>query len=153
MIIDCDPGVDDAMAIIAAARWADLVGITTVAGNVPLEHTTANACRLRSLLGLDVEVHAGADRPLVGEQEFARHVHGETGLGDVVLPEPDRGPDSDDAVGYLVETTRSEEGLHLVPIGPLTNVALALRADPGLAHRVASITLMGGSAMGVPTRC
>ena len=149
MIIDCDPGVDDAMAIIAAARWADLVGITTVAGNVPLEHTTANACRLRSLLGLDVEVHAGADGPLVGEQEFARHVHGETGLGDVVLPEPDRGPDSDDAVGYLVETTRSEEGLHLVPIGPLTNVALALRADPGLADRVASITIMGGSALGV----
>lgn len=149
MIIDCDPGVDDAMAIIAAARWADLVGITTVAGNVPLEHTTANACRLRSLLGLDVEVHAGADGPLVGEQEFARHVHGETGLGDVVLPEPDRGPDSEDAVAYLVETTRSEEGLHLVPIGPLTNVALALRADPGLAHRVASITLMGGSALGV----
>ena len=137
------------MAIIAAARWADLVGITTVAGNVPLEHTTANACRLRSLLGLDVEVHAGADGPLVGEQEFARHVHGETGLGDVVLPEPDRGPDSEDAVAYLVETTRSEEGLHLVPIGPLTNVALALRADPGLAHRVASITLMGGSALGV----
>ena len=137
------------MAIIAAARWADLVGITTVAGNVPLEHTTANACRLRSMLGLDVEVHAGADGPLVGEQEFARHVHGETGLGDVVLPEPDRGPDSEDAVAYLVETTRSEEGLHLVPIGPLTNVALALRADPGLAHRVASITLMGGSALGV----
>jgi inosine-uridine nucleoside N-ribohydrolase len=149
MIIDCDPGVDDAMAIIAAARWADLVGITTVAGNVPLEHTTANACRLRSMLGLDVEVHAGADGPLVGEQAFARHVHGETGLGDVVLPEPDRGPDSEDAVAYLVETTRSEEGLHLVPIGPLTNVALALRADPGLAHRVASITLMGGSALGV----
>jgi len=149
MIIDCDPGVDDAMAIIAAARWADLVGITTVAGNVPLEHTTANACRLRSMLGLDVEVHAGADGPLVGKQEFARHVHGETGLGDVVLPEPDRGPDSEDAVAYLVETTRSEEGLHLVPIGPLTNVALALRADPGLAHRVESITLMGGSALGV----
>jgi inosine-uridine nucleoside N-ribohydrolase len=149
MIIDCDPGVDDAIAIIAAARWADLVGITTVAGNVPLEHTTANACRLRSMLGLDVEVHAGADGPLVGEQAFARHVHGETGLGDVILPEPDRGPDSEDAVAYLVEITRSEEGLHLVPIGPLTNVALALRADPSLAHRVASITLMGGSALGV----
>ena len=149
MIIDCDPGVDDAMAFIAAARWADLVGITTVAGNVPLVHTTANACRLRSLLGLDVEIHSGADGPLVGVQEFATHVHGETGLGDVVLPESDRGADSDDAVGYLVETTRSEEGLHLVPIGPLTNVALALRADPGLADRVASITLMGGSALGV----
>ena len=149
MIIDCDPGVDDAMAFIAAARWADLVGITTVAGNVPLVHTTANACRLRSLLGLDAEIHSGADGPLVGVQEFATHVHGETGLGDVVLPESDRGADSDDAVGYLVETTRSEEGLHLVPIGPLTNVALALRADPGLADRVASITLMGGSALGV----
>ena len=65
LILDCDPGVDDAMAVIAAARWADLVAITTVAGNVPLEHTTTNACRLRELLGLDVEVHAGADRPLV----------------------------------------------------------------------------------------
>ena len=149
LILDCDPGVDDAMAIIAASRWADLVGITTVAGNVALEHTTANACRLRSLLGLDVEVHAGADGPLFGRQEFARHVHGETGLGDVVLPEPDRGPDSAHAVEYLVEATRSEEGIHLVPIGPLTNVALALRADPGLADRVASITLMGGSALGV----
>jgi len=149
LILDCDPGVDDAMAIIAASRWADLVGITTVAGNVALEHTTDNACRLRSLLGLDVEVHAGADGPLVGRQEFARHVHGETGLGDVVLPEPDRGPDSAHAVEYLVEATRSEEGIHLVPIGPLTNVALALRADPGLADRVASITLMGGSALGV----
>ena len=149
LILDCDPGVDDAMAIIAASRWADLVGITTVAGNVALEHTTANACRLRSLLGLDVEVHAGADGPLVGRQEFARHVHGETGLGDVVLPEPDRGPDSAHAVEYLVEATRSEEGIHLVPIGPLTNVALALRADPALADRVASITLMGGSALGV----
>ncbi len=149
LILDCDPGVDDAMAIIAASRWADLVGITTVAGNVALEHTTANACRLRSLLGLDVEVHAGADGPLFGRQEFARHVHGETGLGDVVLPEPDRGPDSAHAVEYLVEATRSEEGIHLVPIGPLTNVALALRADPSLADRVASITLMGGSALGV----
>ena len=149
LILDCDPGIDDAMAIIAASQWADLVGITTVAGNVALEHTTANACRLRSLLGLDVEVHAGADGPLFGRQEFARHVHGETGLGDVVLPEPDRGPDSAHAVEYLVEATRSEEGIHLVPIGPLTNVALALRADPGLADRVASITLMGGSALGV----
>ena len=149
IILDCDPGVDDAMAVIAAARWADLVAITTVAGNVPLEHTTVNACRLRELLGLDVEVHAGADQPLVGLQGFARHVHGETGLGDVALPEPERGPDSDGAVEFLVEATRAEEGLHLIPVGPLTNVALALRADPGLANRVASLTLMGGSAQGV----
>lgn len=149
IILDCDPGVDDAMAIIAAARWADLVGITTVAGNVELEHTTANACRMRELLGLDVEVHTGAEGPLVGAQEFAHEVHGTTGLGSLVLPEPTRGADSDDAVGWLVETTRAEEGLHLVPIGPLTNVALALRADPGMAERVASITLMGGAALSV----
>ena len=149
IILDCDPGVDDAIAIITAARWADLVGITTVAGNVELEHTTANACRMRELLSLDVEVHAGASGPLVGAQEFAHEVHGATGLGDLVLPEPDRSADSNNAVEWLVETTRSEEGIHLVPVGPLTNVALALRADPDIARRVASITLMGGSAGGV----
>ncbi|MDG2428192.1 MAG: nucleoside hydrolase [Acidimicrobiales bacterium] len=149
IIIDCDPGVDDAMAIITAARWADLVGITSVAGNVPLEHTTANACRIRDLLGLDIEVHAGAERPLTGAQEFATEVHGETGLGNLVLPEPTRGPDSKDAVSWLLETTKHEEGLHLVPIGPLTNIALALRADPSMISRVASITLMGGAALGI----
>ena len=103
MILDCDPGVDDAMAIITAARWADLVGITTVAGNVELEHTTANACRMRELLGLDVEVHAGASGPLVGAQEFAHEVHGATGLGDLVLPEPNRSANSNNAVEWLVE--------------------------------------------------
>jgi len=149
MILDCDPGVDDAMAIITAARFADLVGITTVAGNVELEHTTANACRMRELLGLDVEVHAGAAGPLVGVQAFAHDVHGATGLGDLVLPDPERGADSDAAVDWLVEATRAEEGIHLVPVGPLTNVALALRADPGLVDRVASVTLMGGAAVGV----
>lgn len=146
IILDCDPGIDDAIAIMTASRWADLVGITTVAGNVGVEHTTANALKLRSLLGLTVPVHRGADRPLVGDPFHARHVHGATGLADVDLPEPDDGPDSWDAVDFLVEATRAEEGLHLVPVGPLTNVALALRADPGLAGRVASITLMGGGA-------
>jgi inosine-uridine nucleoside N-ribohydrolase len=149
IILDCDPGVDDAMAIITAARWADLVAITTVAGNVSLDHTTGNALRLRDLLAIDVPVHRGADRPLVAEPLYADHVHGATGLGGVELPDPVHGPDSDDAPGALIELTRAEEGLHLVPIGPLTNVATALRADPRLADRVASITLMGGSAHGV----
>lgn len=148
IIIDCDPGVDDAMALITAARWADLVGITTVAGNVELEHTTANACRMRELLDLPIEIHSGATGPLAGNQEFAHEVHGPTGLGDLVLPDPARGPDSREAVEWLIETTRAEEGIHLVPVGPLTNVALAIRADPALATRVASITLMGGSALG-----
>lgn len=146
IILDTDPGIDDTIAIITAARWADLIGITTVAGNVPVEHTTANALRIRDLLGLDVAVHRGANRPLKVEPLHARHVHGVIGLGEIELPEPSRGPDSEDAIGFLVESTRGEEGLHLVPLGPLTNVALALRADPALADRVASITLMGGSA-------
>ncbi len=146
MILDCDPGVDDAIAIITAARWADLVGITTVAGNVGVDQTTTNALRMRALLGFDVPVHRGAASPLVAEPLDARHVHGEDGLAGVDLPDPEGGPDSDDAVEYLVEATRAEEGLHLVPIGPLTNIADALLADAGLAERVASITLMGGGA-------
>ncbi len=148
MILDCDPGVDDAIAIITAARWADLVGITTVAGNVSGGQTSANAMRMRDLLGLDVPIHRGADGPLSGDLEDASHVHGADGLAGVNLPKPKGDPDSFDAVEFLVETTRAEEGLHLVPIGPLTNIALALRADPGLAHRVASITLMGGGTGG-----
>jgi inosine-uridine nucleoside N-ribohydrolase len=146
IILDTDPGVDDAIAIITASWWADIVGITTVAGNVSVDHTTNNALRLRDLLGFDAPIHRGAERPLVGEPLHARHVHGATGLGKVDLPGPTRALDSEDAVGFLIESTRQEEGLHLVPVGPLTNVALALRSDPDLANRVASITLMGGGA-------
>jgi inosine-uridine nucleoside N-ribohydrolase len=148
IILDCDPGVDDAIAIITAARWTDLVAITSVSGNVGIEHTTANALRMRDLLDIDVPVHRGAERPLVAEPFHARHVHGMTGLADVELPVPDLEPDSHDAVAAIVDATRAEEGLHLVPVGPLTNIALALRADPGISRRVASITLMGGGATG-----
>ncbi len=148
IILDCDPGVDDAIAIITAARWTDLVAITTVSGNVGVEHTTANALRMRDLLGIDVPVHQGAARPIVAEPFHARHVHGMTGLADVDLPLADLAPDSEDAVEVIVEATLAEEGLHLVPVGPLTNIALALRADPGIANRVASVTLMGGGASG-----
>jgi len=80
ILLDCDPGHDDAMAIVAAARYADLVGITTVAGNAPLERTTHNARVMRDLLGIDVAVHAGSPRPLVAEPKFAAFVHGESGL-------------------------------------------------------------------------
>jgi inosine-uridine nucleoside N-ribohydrolase len=148
MILDCDPGVDDAIAIITASRWADLVGITTVAGNVSGHQTATNALRMSALLGLDVPIHRGADGPMLGQLEDASHVHGADGLAGVDLPDPRGEPDSCDATEYLVETTRAEEGLHLVPIGPLTNIALALQADPGLSSRVASITLMGGAAGG-----
>lgn len=151
IILDCDPGHDDAMAILVAARHTNLLGITTVAGNAPLERTTANALVMRHLLGLDVPVHSGAERPLVAPARHADYVHGESGLDGADLPVPDRPLDSDDAVGFIIETCRNHEGSWLVPVGPLTNVALALRAAPDLARRIAGISLMGGGTFGNTT--
>ena len=146
IILDCDPGVDDAIAIITANRWSEIVGITSVSGNVSIEHTTSNALKMKSLLNIDAPLHSGASRPIKAEPFHASHVHGQTGLGNTELPEPSHSPDSDDAVSFILEKTREEEGIHLVPIGPLTNIALAIEADPSLVDRVASITFMGGGA-------
>ena len=109
IILDCDPGHDDAMAIIVAARHADLLGITTVAGNAPLERTTRNALVMRDLLGIDVPVHSGRDRPLRRPHPVhAGYVHGESGLDGADLPEPERTPlDGTDAVAFIVETCRA----------------------------------------------
>lgn len=148
VLLDCDPGHDDAIAIVVAARHTDLLGITTVAGNAPLDRTTANAIIVRDLLGLDVEVHTGAARPLVAEPVHAEYVHGESGMDGADLPAPSRPADGDDAVGFIVETCRANEGTWLVPTGPLTNIALALRAAPDLADRIAGISLMGGGTFG-----
>lgn len=148
ILLDCDPGHDDVVAIVVASQVTDLVGITTVAGNAPLDHTTRNACLIRDLLRLPVTVHAGAARPLIAEPRFAGFVHGESGLDGADLPEPERGPDGDDAVGFIIDSVRADEGLWLVPTGPLTNIALALRAAPDLAGRVAGISLMGGGTFG-----
>jgi inosine-uridine nucleoside N-ribohydrolase len=148
ILLDCDPGHDDVVAIIAAARYADLVGITTVAGNAPLDRTTYNACVMRDLLGLSAPVHSGAARPLLEEPRPAAFVHGESGLDGAELPAPARGADSDDAVGYIIDTCRNVDELWLVPTGPLTNIALALRAAPDIAGRIAGISLMGGGSFG-----
>jgi len=148
ILLDCDPGHDDVVAIIAAAHYAELVGITTVAGNAPLDRTTYNACVMRDLLGLSAPVHAGAARPLIAEPHPAAFVHGESGLDGADLPVPSHGADSDDAVGYIIDTCRAEEGIWLVPTGPLTNIALAMRAAPDLASRIAGISLMGGGSFG-----
>src|SRR6056297_1509658 len=152
LLLDCDPGHDDAMAIVSAARYADLVGITTVAGNAPLERTTRNALVMRDLLGIDVPVHSGSAQPLLGPLGYgAAHsvaVHGETGLDGADLPEPTTPLDGTDAVGFIIDTCRSTEGIRLVPVGPLTNIALALRAAPDLAHRISGISLMGGGTFG-----
>ncbi len=148
MLIDCDPGLDDAIAILTAAHTADLVGITTVNGNVGIEHTTHNALAVLQAAGLDVPVHRGAARPLVADTIDASYVHGPTGLGSVTIPDLDRSEDSDDAVGFILETSHDIEGLHLVAIGPLTNIALALRRDPTLPDRLGGLTIMGGAAVG-----
>ncbi len=152
ILLDCDPGHDDAMAIVSAARYADLVGITTVAGNAPLERTTRNALVMRDLLGIDVPVHSGSAQPLLGPLGYgAAHsvaVHGETGLDGADLPEPTTPLDGTDAVGFIIDTCRSVDDVWLVPVGPLTNIALALRTAPDIAERIAGVSLMGGGTFG-----
>jgi inosine-uridine nucleoside N-ribohydrolase len=148
IILDCDPGHDDAIAMVVAARHTNLLGLSTVAGNAPLSATTRNALIMRELLGIDVPVHAGADRPLVAEPRHADYVHGESGMDGADLPEPSRPADSADAIAFIIDTCRANEGVWLVPTGPLTNIALALRAAPDLAGRIAGISLMGGGTFG-----
>jgi inosine-uridine nucleoside N-ribohydrolase len=148
MLLDCDPGHDDAIAMVVAARHADLLGITTVAGNAPLDRTTRNAIIVRDLLEIDVPVHSGSARPLVAEPKHADYVHGESGMDGADLPGPSGPPDGTDAVGFIIDTCRSNEGTWLVAVGPLTNIALALRAAPDLAGRVAGISIMGGGTFG-----
>lgn len=143
--IDCDPGHDDAFALLLAAQTCTVVGISSVSGNVGLASTTRNARIVRDLAGLDAPLHAGAAGPLVGEPLHAPDVHGDSGLDGPRLPEP-RGPvESLHAAQAIVDATRRDRDLWVVATGPLTNVALALRLDPDLPERIAGISLMGGS--------
>jgi inosine-uridine nucleoside N-ribohydrolase len=142
VILDCDPGHDDAIALLLAlaSPEIELVGVTTVHGNQTLEKTTDNALRVLALAGRqDVPVAMGADRPLVREPHVAAHVHGESGLDGPDLPPRASEPIEQPAVDFLVEHIGPETVL--VPVGPLTNIALAL--DRGI--RPARIVLMGGS--------
>ena len=148
IVLDCDPGHDDAIAIVVAARHTHLLGITTVAGNAPLEHTTRNAIVMRDLLDIDVAVHTGADRPLIVEPAHAEYVHGESGMDGADLPAPSRPPEGTDAAGFIIDTCRANPGLWLVATGPLTNVALALRRAPDLRDRLGGISVMGGGTFG-----
>jgi inosine-uridine nucleoside N-ribohydrolase len=146
LIVDCDPGHDDACALVLAHHLADIVAITTVGGNAPLLDVTGNALLTTQLFGIGAEVHAGCPRPLVAEPRHAGHVHGERGFSGADLPPLTRSVASDTGVEVLVETVRSREGAWLIGLGPLTNIATALRAAPDLARRVAGISFMGGSA-------
>jgi inosine-uridine nucleoside N-ribohydrolase len=149
VILDCDPGHDDAIALLLAlaSPELELLGVTTVSGNQTLEKTTSNTLRLLTFLGRsDVPVSAGAERPLVREQFVAAYVHGETGLDGPDLPDPEVETTGRHAVEFMAETLRgSERPVTLVPTGPLTNVALLLALHPGLAGRIERIVLMGGA--------
>ena len=143
IIIDCDPGHDDAIALILAHQHAEVIGITTVSGNVPLTLTTANALLVMEVIGRDTPVHAGASRPLVAKPVHASHVHGESGLGSVERIAHNRAPSSEDGIAFLLETATRDTGI--VALGPLTNLAIAIQRDPEWVNRIAGIFLMGGS--------
>lgn len=142
-IIDCDPGHDDAIALILAHRHAEVLGVTTVSGNAPLPATTANALLVLALLDADTPVHAGAAKPLVGAPVHAAGVHGESGLAGVDRPPHARKPASDDAVGFLLDAAAPD--VWIIAVGPLTNLALAIDRDPQWPRRIAGISIMGGS--------
>ena len=149
LLLDCDPGLDDALALLLAHGdpGLELVAVTTVGGNVVLENTTRNALELREYLGFPgVPVAAGAAGPLVREAKNAAQVHGVGGLGDVMLPAANLPLESADAIDLIIETLRAAPGeIHLVATGPMTNVALALRKEPRVAQWAASFMIMGGS--------
>lgn len=151
MIVDCDPGHDDALALLLASRLTEVIGITTVSGNAPLEDVTNNALALVELMDGAVPVYAGAARALTAREgdkgRHATHVHGASGLDGVTLPDV-RATDAGAAVPYLLEASRAEPGLWLAAIGPLTNVAQAIAEDPGFVSRLAGISIMGGSTRG-----
>lgn len=147
ILIDCDPGHDDAVAILYAARHLDLVGITTVHGNNTIENVTRNALSVLTLGGIDVPLARGCAAPLMGPPPRPAATHGATGLDGAVLPAPDRDPIGMHAVDFLIEQARTHRGeLVLAVIGPATNVALAIKREPRFAGWLREITVMGGSA-------
>ena len=149
VILDCDPGIDDALAIAFAHGHPgiDLLGITTVAGNVGLAKTTENALAVCEFIGAAVPVTAGCATPLVRPALDAAHVHGESGLGGAKLPRPAATAAGGHAIDYILETVQAApDEITLVATGPLTNIALAVRKEPRLTQWVRDFVIMGGSS-------
>jgi inosine-uridine nucleoside N-ribohydrolase len=152
VVIDTDPGVDDALALLLAMRSPELKieGITPVAGNVPLDLTLPNALRMVEIANrTDIPVAAGAPTPLVRRLVTAQYAHGENGLGGAVFPEPHTKPVAERAAEFIRQTVRKyPHQVTLITIWPMTNVATALNSDPELAGLIRELVMMGGSLSG-----
>ena len=149
IILDCDPGHDDAVAIMMAANHPslELLGITVVAGNQTLEKTARNALHVCQHLGLDVPVYAGCGIPMVRQRQIiADDIHGETGLDGPVFEPLTRKAEDKHAVQFIIDTLMASDGdVTLVPTGPLTNIAMAMRMEPRIVDKIQEIVLMGGA--------
>ncbi len=147
VIIDCDTGVDDALALLLALRSPELnvIGITTVAGNVPLTKVVRNTLVVVEHSGKQTPVYQGAGRALMGVGETAEYAHGSDGLGDVGFPDPTTSKCGEHAVDYLVRTfMESQEPIDLITTAPLTNIAMALQKEPRIENRIRSLVMMAG---------
>ena len=153
LLLDTDPGIDDALALflVLASPDVQIEAVTTVSGNVHVDFTTRNALALLELAGRpDILVARGSDRPLVRHPVIADYVHGQNGLGGVMLPESQRQPASSHAVDVIIQRILESPGeITLAAIGPLTNLALAVRREPRIAQTVREVLIMGG-ALRVP---
>jgi purine nucleosidase len=151
IIIDCDPGQDDAINLLlamASPDELDILGITTVAGNVPLSLTTRNARQMCDIAGVtDMRVFSGSDRPMVRDLMTAEHVHGKTGIDGIDIVEPVTPLEEQHAIDFIVDTLAGAENasITLVPTGPLTNIGRALQREPSIAGKIDEIVLMGGA--------
>lgn len=146
VVIDCDTGVDDAVALVLCLKNLDVLGVTTVGGNVGLDNTQRNTRYVLETTGYtDVPVYAGYDRPMLVPLKDASEVHGKGGLGSLQIPEPKKPLEKQHAVDFLIDTFMNQEQVSLITLGPLTNVAHALLKEPGLAKKIPEILCMGGS--------
>lgn len=151
LLIDTDPGVDDALALLMAFNSPRhrLLGLCITAGNVGLDYTTANALKLCEVAGVTLPVYAGCDRPLVFAAEDASYVHGRDGFGDIGYELAHLQPETEHAALAILRESHAHAGkLLLVTLGPLTNLALALRLDPSLPSRIDRLVVMGGAVTG-----
>ncbi len=150
LIIDCDPGQDDAIALMlamASPGELDLLGISAVAGNVPLVLTEANARAIRDVAGRsEVPVYAGCPRPMIKPLETAEYVHGKSGIDGANLPQPSRSAEESHAVDWLIDVLRNAEApITVATLGPLTNIAMAIIMAPEIIDNISELVLMGGA--------